>query len=69
LEESNSKKNLNKNPKKEQRNGAKDVLFVESKMFFFQEQIMICFRKSNFLDTFSALNLNPQKKEHFSERV
>jgi hypothetical protein len=36
------------------RNGAKDVLFLESKMFFFQEQIMIYTRPES-----------ERKKEHF----
>jgi hypothetical protein len=64
-----------KNTKKEKikiqyRNGAKDVLFLESKMFFLQEQIMVCARKSNIFDTFSVLNLNPnEKKNTFSKSV
>jgi hypothetical protein len=57
------------NTKKEQnqiqyRNGAKDVLFLESKMFFSQEQIMICAWKSNIFNTFSVLDLNPNEKKN-----
>jgi hypothetical protein len=72
----NSLHSQNKNTKKEQiqvqyRNGAKDVLFLESKMFFickkmffFQEQIMICSWKSNIFDPFSVLDLNPNEKKN-----